>query len=184
MVMRKLVLLLIFPLTAIAQIKDREFDRVLSIPVNTIAENPMPSVLMGKRFEAQKKTYSKSPMPYTSQFHGFFDKRYSVIVNKIFMDEKREETIRKIDSLLQRKKKSGFSTDVSALGFAEKLQLGMSSLEKENRVWTTHLQKTDFEMIAGSLSLNDINRFQFRRNRRAGSIMPITKPSGSPLILE
>lgn len=184
MLMRKLVLLLIFPLTAIAQIKDRAFEHVLPIPVNPVAENPMPSVFIGKRFETLKIAHSKSPMPFTSQSHGILDKRYSVFVNETFRNEKIEQTIRKFESLLLRNKKSGISTDVSAIYFADKLQLGMSSLDKENRVWTTHLQRTDFEMIAGALSLNDINRFQFRRNRRAGSIIPIKKPSGVLSVLE
>lgn len=68
-------------------------------------------------------------------------------------------------------------------GFLQNIVLGTSGLWEQEGFWQAHLQRADYELISSELSLNDINRFQFRKNRMNGDSMPKRPVAGGTSIL-
>ena len=112
------------------------------------------------------------------------NKRVEVHMSEAFKQTQVESVVRKFDALFSKDINEADSPSDRLLpGLPDSIVIGTSGLMEREGFWQAHLQKTDFELLAKKLSLNDINRFQFRKNRNHGNSLPIRKAGGSSSIL-
>jgi hypothetical protein len=148
-----------------------------------------------KRFNPDKKSPENEPVARSleeSRFHvkktnlfggllslkknSILNQRYHLDMSPQYQERLRDLTSQKLSYLTRdpEDESANISTQKQVNSIEKRLSFGMSSAYLQERVWTAHLQKADFEMIADQLSLNDINRYTFRKNRKAsGETIPV-----------
>lgn len=111
------------------------------------------------------------------------ERRFMVQVNNGFKEKLTLSVLDRFQSkAFEIHSSAQFQTIPSLEKIAERLQFTVSNIYETERAWKVHLRKADFEALADELSLSEINRYQFRKNRQVGKIPVDRVPnSGEPL---
>ena len=100
-------------------------------------------------------------------------RRIKVEVSNGFEDRTMNLIVRRFAELLSKQLKNAKSpTQRLFFRSVPHITLGTSGIAEREGFWQAHLQRADYELISSGLSLNDINRFQFRKNRKNGDTLP------------
>jgi hypothetical protein len=156
-----------------AQVKDVEYEKQFRSESRKPEQSKVPDSLDNARFSTSRNTSFNSV--FALKTSSLITQKYRLEMSPGYLDRLKDLTSKKL-SFLTRDPSEEPSMLLSSgeLKYLEnRLTFGMSSAYNSEKSWTAHLQKADFEMIANQLSLNDINRYTFRKNRQSGNTVPV-----------
>lgn len=162
--------------TTLAQVKDHDLSKAWVKDELPFEQADLSAKVMDKKLfpgGMKPRNFLQMPIDLSSQ---------KVIMEKEFRSRILELGFSRL--IGQKKIELGLSTDTrfERLKWMDNLlHLGVSAHFEVDKRWTAHLQKADFEWLIGQISLNDINRYQFRKNRENEETIPVKKPGGNTL---
>lgn len=115
------------------------------------------------------------PIPHCA----LLKQKLEVNVSKEFRNRKINIVVQKFEQLMSNQIADAANPSEKVFsGFSQHIALATSGFWEREGFWKAHLQRADYELISSELSLNDINRFQFRKNRKNGDSLPIQPVAG------
>jgi len=160
-----------------AQVKDLPVESKSSIKEKEPALTSGRNLIQANLAPLNKTPLTKALFPASKS--PVLNQRVRVEISPLFRDQKFNATVRKFDQLMEKEIESADQpSDIRNRKFIHTITLVTSTTFDQKSCWQAYLQRTDFEMMADRLSLNDINRFQFRKNRENGDNLPAKTASG------
>jgi hypothetical protein len=105
--------------------------------------------------------------------------RSMVSMHERYLDRLIHQTVLDIQMRIPADKKvHGWDGKTTIPGLGERILIASHQEIGKRRAWNAHLHRADFEVLATALSLSEINRYQFRRNRPHSEGIPV-KRAGS-----
>jgi len=167
------------PLVLSAQAAALELHKTWPLPDQSPAWVDAQRKVFAEKYPLQRSGISMQPMAKSNS--GILTHRLVVECSSEFQDRKLEAMRRHFNQLFERDLAfaNGPAEKIHS-GFLNRVVLATSGLPGRKGFWEAHLQKSDFAMLADNLSLNDINRFQFRKNRKDGDLLPVVSAGETP----
>ncbi len=130
-------------------------------------------------FQMSRLTDDRFPVRHNS----ILKQRLSVQMSNEFRDRKMDSVVHRFSVMLD--DDMADSNSPSSLihsEFLKNVAFGTSGWVERKGMWKAHLQRTDFELLADKLSLNDINRFLFRKNPKNENDPPVKTAGGEQIL--
>jgi hypothetical protein len=129
-------------------------------------------VLPRRRYEGNTRSLMFPLIPHRHH-------RTLLSMNERFRDQLIDQACLDIQMRLpERREVHRWNSKPTIPGMKERMLIASHQEIGNRRTWSAHLQRADFEVLAAELSLSDINRYQFRRNRPHTEGVPVSKAGG------